>query len=383
MYTDVEAADTMITRLGDFLRLTLESDGRTEVPLAEELEFALRYLEIERTRFEDRLEVRVAVPDACRAALVPTLLLQPLVENAIRHGIDRQPEGGRLEIAALREAGRLWLRVANDGPAPGGTMRKTRAPSAWQHAGAPGVALRRRSRAAPRARPGWRGRGDGGAPVAHGEADPRRHRRRRAAGPQEGPPAAPAPRRRGGRGGVRRRPAGVAALRAGADVLFLDVRMPGLDGLGLLRVLPAQRTPAVVFVTAHAGYAVKAFDAEAVDYLLKPFDRRRFDRALERARRRLQGSPEALRRSLERALARVEAAQPRLATGQASERRLAFRLGRHTVMLAVDEVRWIGAEGKYVRVPHATRSTSCERPCAIWRGGSRSGTSCVSTAACW
>jgi sensor histidine kinase YesM len=120
MYTDVEAADTMITRLGDFLRLTLESDGRAEVPLAEELEFALRYLDIEKTRFEDRLEVRVAVPDACRHALVPTLLLQPLVENAVRHGIDRRPEGGRLEIAALREAGRLCLSVANDGPAPAG-----------------------------------------------------------------------------------------------------------------------------------------------------------------------------------------------------------------------------------------------------------------------
>jgi two-component system LytT family response regulator len=143
----------------------------------------------------------------------------------------------------------------------------------------------------------------------------------------------------------------LAALRAGeVDVVFLDVRMPGLDGLGLLRALPTGRAPAVVFVTAHSGYAVEAFDTEAVDYLLKPFDRGRFDRALARARERLQDSPESLRRSLERALARVEAAQARVSMGQAWDRRLAFRLGRHTLLLAVDEVRWIGAEGKYVRV---------------------------------
>jgi LytS/YehU family sensor histidine kinase len=123
MYSDLEAADSMMTRLADFLRLTLESDGAAEVTLARELEFVQRYLEIERIRFEERLRVEVTVEDAARQALVPTLVLQPLVENALRHGIDRRPEGGRVSIAARRSGDRLQLVVSNDGrpgaaPAP-------------------------------------------------------------------------------------------------------------------------------------------------------------------------------------------------------------------------------------------------------------------------
>jgi signal transduction histidine kinase len=116
MYSDLEAADSMMTRLGDFLRLTLESDGAQEVPLGRELEFIDAYLEIQRIRFEERLVVEMAVESEARRALVPSLVLQPLVENALRHGIDRTAGGGRIGLAAARENGRLRLRIANDGP---------------------------------------------------------------------------------------------------------------------------------------------------------------------------------------------------------------------------------------------------------------------------
>ncbi|HUR79788.1 MAG TPA: histidine kinase [Thermoanaerobaculia bacterium] len=114
MYHDVDAADAMLTRLSDFLRLTLERPLEPEIPLSEELEFVERYLQIERIRFEERLRVKVDVaPDAGRA-LVPALVLQPLVENAIHHGIARRSEGGEIQIKATRDDGMLRLLITDD-----------------------------------------------------------------------------------------------------------------------------------------------------------------------------------------------------------------------------------------------------------------------------
>src|SRR2546421_197058 len=84
---DVEAADEMLARLGDFLRLTLENTGAQEVTLQEELEFLRCYLEIERVRFQDRLTVELTIEPDTLDARVPNLILQPIVENAIRHGV--------------------------------------------------------------------------------------------------------------------------------------------------------------------------------------------------------------------------------------------------------------------------------------------------------
>ncbi|MFC5436638.1 sensor histidine kinase [Rhodanobacter umsongensis] len=111
-------ATRMIARLGDFLRATLEGDGPHEVTLADELSLTEHYLDIERARLGDRLAIRMQVgPDTLRAA-VPYLLLQPLVENAIRHGIAARGEGGRLDIQASHVAGRLHIGVRNDGVDP-------------------------------------------------------------------------------------------------------------------------------------------------------------------------------------------------------------------------------------------------------------------------
>ncbi len=118
-----DAAEGMIVQLSDFLRLTLKNTGRPDVSLREELEFLERYLAIEKTRFADRLSTRFRIRSEVLDARVPNLLLQPLVENAIRHGIARDRRAGRLEVSATHEHGRLLLRVTDDGPgAPPGRV---------------------------------------------------------------------------------------------------------------------------------------------------------------------------------------------------------------------------------------------------------------------
>jgi two-component system LytT family sensor kinase len=113
---DVTASVRLISQLGDVLRQVLRSAEQQEVTLAEELAFTGRYLEIEQVRFADRLRVRWAADDDVRGVLVPYLILQPLVENALRHGIARREEAGLVEIGARRRGDRLVLWVRDDGP---------------------------------------------------------------------------------------------------------------------------------------------------------------------------------------------------------------------------------------------------------------------------
>lgn len=116
IHKDPDAADRMTARLSDLLRLTLENVGIQEAPLAQELEFLERYLDIERIRFSDRLVVRIdAAPDTLEAS-TPYLILQPLVENAIRHGIATRSSPGCVIVRAARDADMLVLEVKDDGP---------------------------------------------------------------------------------------------------------------------------------------------------------------------------------------------------------------------------------------------------------------------------
>ncbi len=116
MHRDVDAADRMISQLSELLRAALEKDDRHESRLASELDLLHRYLAIEQIRFRDRLKVEIDVEPACLEAQVPRLILQPLVENAIRHGIAMRSAAGRLTIRARRRDRRLALTVADDGP---------------------------------------------------------------------------------------------------------------------------------------------------------------------------------------------------------------------------------------------------------------------------
>ena len=115
MHRDVEAADAMISRLSDLLRMSLQRVGVQEVPLAEELDFLSKYLEIEQTRFRDRLTVVFDVQSDTLDALVPNLLLQPLVENAIKHGIGPRPTPGQIAVRARRSGALLELDVQDNG----------------------------------------------------------------------------------------------------------------------------------------------------------------------------------------------------------------------------------------------------------------------------
>ena len=116
MHRDVRGADQMIARLSEFLRMAIESGNVQEVTLQRELEFLERYLEIEKIRFRDRLTVEMAIDPDTLDARVPNLVLQPLVENAIRHGISKRRGAGRIEIRARRRGDALELSVGDDGP---------------------------------------------------------------------------------------------------------------------------------------------------------------------------------------------------------------------------------------------------------------------------
>jgi signal transduction histidine kinase len=125
MHRNIDAADAMLERLSDLLRLTLDRIGLQQVRLKDELDFIEKYLDIERARFGDRLQVHVDVPATLLHALVPTLLLQPLVENAVRHGIAPKVGGGRLDIVARQDGDRLRLVVRDTGAGlPNDTLQK-------------------------------------------------------------------------------------------------------------------------------------------------------------------------------------------------------------------------------------------------------------------
>lgn len=111
-----EAAVTTIAGLSDFLRRVLEDSNRQEVCLSEEIEYLEKYLEIQKVRFADRLAVKVQVPTELLHSQVPSLILQPMVENAIKHGIAKRAQGGEIRVSAVRSNGMLKLTVYNDGP---------------------------------------------------------------------------------------------------------------------------------------------------------------------------------------------------------------------------------------------------------------------------
>jgi len=115
MHRDVHAADEMLVQLSDLLRLTLDRVGTQQVPLNDEVDFLRKYLEIEQTRFGDRLQVNIDVDPEVLDAPVPNLILQPLVENALRHGVGPRVSGGRVDVNARPVDGSLMLTVRDNG----------------------------------------------------------------------------------------------------------------------------------------------------------------------------------------------------------------------------------------------------------------------------
>lgn len=129
------------------------------------------------------------------------------------------------------------------------------------------------------------------------------------------------------------------------DLVFLDVQMPMLDGFGVLKALAGLPLPAVIFVTAHDRYALKAFEVHALDYLLKPFDKSRFGAALERAKAQVrQGNAAALEERLEKMLQAMEPATP------ARLERLVVKSEGRIYFVRLGDVDWIESAGNYVRL---------------------------------
>lgn len=116
VYRDRDAAARTVVQLGDLLRLSIQTEAHYEITLKEEIEFLELYLEIQKTRFQDRLSVALRIAPDLMAAQVPNLILQPLVENAIKHGVAARPGSGRVEVEGYREGPWLVLRVRDDGP---------------------------------------------------------------------------------------------------------------------------------------------------------------------------------------------------------------------------------------------------------------------------
>ncbi|MGH8262688.1 MAG: sensor histidine kinase [Steroidobacteraceae bacterium] len=118
---DPRGVRRMIARLSELLRISLDGVEETEVPLARELDFTRRYLEIMKIRFEGRLEIFEHIGPGAESAMVPNLLLQPLVENAFKHGVDRLDGSGRVEVRAELIGERLILSVSDNGPGIAGS----------------------------------------------------------------------------------------------------------------------------------------------------------------------------------------------------------------------------------------------------------------------
>jgi len=128
------------------------------------------------------------------------------------------------------------------------------------------------------------------------------------------------------------------------DLVFLDVQMPELDGFGVLEQLGREATPAIVFVTAHDRFALRAFEVHALDYLLKPFDGERFRKALERARDRIQHRQTGdLSRRISDLLADFKSGAP-------PQNRLAVKSGGRVLFLKIEDIDWVEAADNYVNL---------------------------------
>jgi two-component system LytT family response regulator len=142
--------------------------------------------------------------------------------------------------------------------------------------------------------------------------------------------------------------------KEGPDLLFLDIQMPEMDGFSVLRQLEPSRMPVIVFVTAYDQYALRAFDSEAMDYLLKPFSDERFQQAMGRARRQiLAGRIGALSDELRRVLNRTDTGED---AGEYRSRLVIKSDGRITI-IPVADVDWLEADGDVVKVHTARRAS--------------------------
>ena len=141
-----------------------------------------------------------------------------------------------------------------------------------------------------------------------------------------------------------------AIERQSPDLVFLDVEMPGKDGFAVLEELGPDRIPAIIFVTAYDQYAVRAFEVYALDYLLKPFDQERFEKALLRAKAHIQNEKS------ENITERILSALEEIKSKPVHLERLVIKMNGHVFFVKTDDIDWLEAEGNYVRL-HAGKES--------------------------
>jgi two-component system LytT family response regulator/two-component system response regulator LytT len=330
------------------------------VTLAEELEFVRNYLLIEQARFRRRLRFEMPAQGAGAEIRLPGLTLQPVVENAIRHGIAKRREGGMVKIGLERvDGGGSWvISVANqiavieDSPSfdeeivfvPGHALANTRDRLALAFRGRATLEFFREGE-------GWVKGGAQTARIAGGfmiralvvddEDLPRIQLRNMLA---ELPDAE-----------LLEARDGVDALEriqeVHPDVVFLDIEMPGLDGFEVVEQL--SRPPPIVSATAYDEYAVKAFEANAIDYVLKPVHPTRLQQTWERIRAALRQSTSASSQDLRKLLRETRPGAPV---------RLAAHRNKRIVLVPRRSVVWVGVEDRIVFLHTATDRYLIDRP---------------------
>ena len=289
-----DRANAMLSRLSSFLRYTLVNESIGMVTLAQEIETLKLYLEIEKMRFEERLRPHFHIDPAATRAHLPSLLLQPLIENAIKYAVTPQEEGADISIEARRQAERVVINVSDTGPGASTTSRSfVHRRRSGEHSGPSGAGLWRQSPLRDT--------------IGHHRGLPRFHR------------YSLSNRNRGAEMTIRTilvddEPLAIQGLQLRLephddveiidtcsngreairsikthkpDLVFLDIQMPGFDGFSVIQGLMEVEPPLFVFVTAYSDHAIRAFEAQAVDYLMKPVDEARLADTLDRVRQRL------------------------------------------------------------------------------------------------
>ena len=367
IHTRPEEARELLTEFAEFTRYAFRGN-RSYVTLADELHYVEKYLRLEQARFGDRLDVRVSVAPEVLTAVVPVLSMQPLVENAVRHGVESALGPCRVEILGADLDADVELTVKDGGAgmsadeAAAALAGPRRGHRAGERPRAPAVDVRPRVRARGRIR----ARRGNDRPHARPEV-PRGGARRvtlRVLAVDDERPAlddlARVLRAQPAVAEVDTAASGEEALHALTggehyDAVFLDVRMPGLDGVELARVLRRFASPpALIFVSAYESAAVEAFELRALDYLLKPVVAGAGGRGARARRREAGGRGHAGHARGRRRRRRHAARPPRRRALPAVARRLRARRHRRTAASSCAG-RWARSSAAGSR----TASTAC------------------------
>jgi DNA-binding LytR/AlgR family response regulator len=317
---DPQAAQRTVALLADMSRYAFATAQSDLIPLAQELDFANAYLEIEKIRFGRRLQC--AMPDASMAdgIRVPALIVQPLIENAIRHGISKRLDGGNLSVEIDRDGARFSLTVKNECDVSAG-----RSPNAFFREGHALENIRQRLRLLYQ--------DEAFLTVSFPDPD--------AISVTLTGPASN----------------GMEALRwisdSAPDVVFLDIEMPELSSFDVLAQL--RHAPLVVFATAYDEYAVRAFEANAIDYVLKPVQPARLEQTVGKIRKTLEKSPKEYEALLRRALSQFRPGPPA---------KLAARRGKRIVLLSPKEILYGRIEDEIVFLHSQTERFATDRTIA-------------------